>query len=65
MFGHLEVSIAGAPMSHHWTSGSAPDGVDVESNGSVVRARHKVSAISVRRGEARGKLGQRWLIVEI
>ena len=58
MFGHLEVSIAGAPMSHHWTSGPAPDGVNVESNGSVVGARHKVSSNGVRRGEAKGKLGQ-------
>ena len=67
---HLEVTIAGAPMSHHGTCGptpkraffitlsflvkrdQGPDGVDVESHGPVVGARHQVSSDSVRGGEA-------------
>jgi len=36
----LEVSIAGAPVPHHRTCDPTPDGVNVESNGPVVGARH-------------------------
>ena len=61
MFGYLEISIAGAPMSYHWTSDPTPDGVDVEGNGPVVGACHKVSSNSVRRGEARGKVVGGWV----
>ena len=48
-------------MSYHWTSDPTPDGVDVESNGPVVGACHKVSSNSVRRGEARGKVVGGWV----